>query len=177
MIDREHIVAAVVAAAGGRVIGRVRLQKAVYLLEQLGLSSNFGFEYHHYGPFSRDLDNAVADAKAFHLIEEQFERRQSDGATYSIFERKDRDEPKPEAYGKLSAMRVRELARLFAETNVTVLELAATVDWLWRVERCRDWKAEITKRKGLKVRGGRLDKAIELLGKLGLPPSTLPIEE
>jgi hypothetical protein len=51
------------------------------------------------------------------------------------------------------------------------------VDWLWRVERCRDWKAEITKRKGLKVRGGRLDKAIELLGKLGLPPSTLAIEE
>src|SRR6266511_2402371 len=161
MIDREHIVAAVVVAAGGRLTGRARLQKAIYLLEQLGLNTNFEFEYHHYGPFSRDLDNAVADAKAFHLIEEQFERRQSDGATYSIFKLKDGEEPKPEVYGKLGAIRVGELARLFAETNVTVLELAATVDWLWRVERCPDWKAEITKRKGLKVQGGRLDKAIE----------------
>jgi uncharacterized protein len=170
MIDREHIVAAIVAAAGGQLTGRVRLQKAVYLLEQLGLNSNFEFEYHHYGPFSRDLDNAVADAKAFDLIQEQFERRQSDGATYSIFKLKNQDGSKPEVCGELTARRVGELTRLFTETNVTVLELAATVDWLWRVERCHDWKAEITKRKGLKVRGGRLEKAIELLKKLGLAP-------
>ena len=176
MIDREHIIAAVVAAAGGRLIGRVRLQKAVYLLQQLGLKSNFGFEYHHYGPFSRDLDNAVADAKAFDLIEEQFERRHSDGATYSIFTLKNGGEPKPEAYGKLNAVRVGELTKLFAETSVTVLELAATVDWLYRVEHCHDWEAEIRKRKGLKVQGGRLDEAIKLLEKLGLAPLTLPIE-
>ena len=44
MMEREEIVAAVVAAAGGQLIGRVRLQKAVYLLERLGLNSGFEFD-------------------------------------------------------------------------------------------------------------------------------------
>jgi uncharacterized protein len=176
MIEREEIVAAVVEAAGGQLIGRVRLEKMVYLLDRLGLNSGFEFDYHHYGPFSRDLENATADAKAFSKIEEELDRRHSDGATYSKFKLNPGVEPNPEAYGKLSADRVRELAKLFAKTNVTVLELAATVDWLYRFEHCRDWKAEIRKRKGLKVQGRRLDKALELLEKLGLAPSSLPIE-
>ena len=130
--------------------------------------SGFSFDYHHYGPFSRDLDNATADAKAFNLIEETFDRRQSDGASYSIFKLK--GQPKPEAYGKLGAAKAGELAHLFAATNVTVLELAATIDWLSHVEKYPDWKSEITKRKGIKVQGGRLEKAIELLKQLNLQP-------
>jgi uncharacterized protein YwgA len=173
MMEREDIVAAIVAAAGGELIGRVRLQKAVYLLDRLGLNSKFGFDYYHYGPYSRDLDNATADAKAFGHIDEQFGRRQSDGATYSIFRLKDDGEPKQEAYGELGRKRTGELAKLFADTNVTVLELAATVDWLWRVEKSADWKSEITKRKGVKVQRGRLEAAVELLVQLDLtPPST-----
>lgn len=168
MKEREDVVAAVLAAAGGALIGRVRLQKAVYLMDRLGLESGFSFDYHHYGPFSRDLDNATADAKAFGLVEEDFERRQSDGATYSVFRLK--GEPKPEAYGRLEATKAGELAHLFAATNVTVLELAATVDWLWHVEKFTDWKSEITKRKGVKVQGGRLQKAVELLAQLKLSP-------
>jgi hypothetical protein len=54
-----------------------------------------------------------------------------------------------------------------------VLELAATIDWLWRVERYADWQNEVTKRKGAKVRHGRLERAVELLRDLGLaPPAT-----
>ena len=102
MKEREDVVAAVLAAAGGELTGRVRLQKAVYLMDRLGLESGFSFDYHHYGPFSRDLDNATADAKAFGLVEEEFERRQSDGATYSIFRLK--GQPKPEAYGRLGVL-------------------------------------------------------------------------
>jgi len=60
-MEREQIVAAVVAAARGPLIGRVRLQKTVYLLDRVGLNSGFDYEYHHYGPYSRDLDNATAD--------------------------------------------------------------------------------------------------------------------
>ena len=172
MKEREDVVAAVLAAAGGELTGRVRLQKAVYLMDRLGLESGLSFDYHHYGPFSRDLDNATADAKAFGLVEEEFERRQSDGATYSIFRLK--GQPKPEAYGRLGAEKAGELARLFAATNVTVLELAATVDWLWHVEKYADWKSEITKRKGVKVQGGRLEKAVELLAQLNLSPPPAP---
>lgn len=168
MREREDVVAAVVSAAGGRLTGRVRLQKTVYLLDQLGLNTGFSYEYYHYGPYSRDLDNATADAKAFDLIEEEFDHRVSDRAMYSVFLSK--GEVKPEAFGGLDRARTEELVGLFARTNVTVLELAATIDWLWRNEACSDWRGEITRRKGVKVQGGRLEKAEELLAKIGLPP-------
>lgn len=173
MIDREHIVAAVVEAAGGTLTGRVRLQKTVYLLDRLGLGTGFQYEYHHYGPYSRDIDNATADAKAFDLLTEGHGHRQSDGARYSIFQVK--SSATEEAYGNLGRARASELARRFAGTNVTVLELAATVDWLWRQEGYRTgWREEISRRKYLKVQNGRLDKAVALLEELGLPP---PIPE
>jgi uncharacterized protein YwgA len=167
--QREDIVVAVVSAAEGHTLaGRTRLQKIVYLLDQLGLNSGFGYDYHHYGPYSRDLDSATADAQAFGLLEEKFDHRKSDGAMYSIFTSK--REPKSEAYGKLSVERTEQLVRQFAKTNVTILELAATVDWLWRFERRKDWDAEIRKRKSVKVQDGRLEKAVAILQSLGLAP-------
>jgi uncharacterized protein YwgA len=172
MIERENIVAAVLDAAGGRMVSRVRLQKAVYLLDRLGLNSEFDFDYHHFGPFSRDLDNAVVDAKAFGFVDEKFEHRQSDGAAYSVFILK--KGPEIDAYGDLGLDRTREIVSEFLKTHVTVLELAATVDWLWRFEKEPDWKGEITRRKGIKVQGGRLERAIDLLKLIDLQPPTIP---
>jgi uncharacterized protein YwgA len=166
--EREDIVAAVIAAAGGQLTGRVRLQKTVYLLDRLGLNSGFEYDYHHYGPYSRDLDNAMADAKAFQLIEETFDHRVSDGAMYSIFRLK--SEVEKEALGHLGWGRAEELVKLFARTNVTILELAATIDWLWREDGLGDWRTEITRRKGVKVQGGRLEKALALLAEIALDP-------
>ena len=97
-------------------------------------------------------------------------RRQSDGAMYSIFQLSSGAAQRKEAYGELRRERAAELARLFAHTNAIVLELAATVDWLWREEKHRDWQSEITKRKSLKVRHGRLERAVDLLRDLGLTP-------
>jgi uncharacterized protein YwgA len=174
-MDPEYIVAAVLLAAGGSLIGRVRLQKAVYLLDKLGLNSGFDYEYHHYGPYSRDLDSATADAKAFGLVQESHDHRQSDGAMYSVFQLAAAPPPIADtAYGELGRGRAHHFAQLFARTNVTVLELAATIDWLWREERCADWRTEVTRRKGIKVRNGRLDRAVELLEELGLRPPTTP---
>lgn len=169
MMEREDVVAAILAAAGGELVGRVRLQKTAYLLDQLGLDSGFTYEYHHYGPYSRDLDNAVADAKAFDVATEEIRHRRTDRAMYSVFRLT--GDAKDEAYGRLDRVEAARLVRLFAETNVTVLELAATVHWLWRYEGRDDWRHEITKRKGVKVQGGRLEKALELLKQLGLAPS------
>jgi uncharacterized protein YwgA len=170
MRQREDIVAAIVAAAGGRLASRVRLQKVVYLLDQLGLRSGFDFDYHNYGPYSRDLDNATVDAQAFELIEENFEHRKSDGARYSIFQLLKNIDPPLEAFGELGKDRAEELVKKLAETNVTVLELAATVDWLWRTEEISDWRPEVERRKRSKVGGGRLERAIDLLTALDLPP-------
>lgn len=167
-MEREDIVAAILDAAGGQLTGRVRLQKVVYLLDRLGLQSGFDYDYHHYGPYSRDLDSATADGRAFGLIEERHEHRQSDGAMYSVFELKGM--ATDEAFGRLGRVRAGELVQLFKQTNITVLELAATVDWLWRKEGLNDWRAEVTRRKGAKVQGGRLEKAVALLERLGLQP-------
>lgn len=170
MIEREDIVAAIVDAAGGTLTGRVRLQKTVYLLVQLGFEAELPFEYHHYGPYSRELDNATTDAKAFGLISEVYEYRQSDGALFSVFKLTADAAIREAVYGTFGRDRVAELVHRFADTNVTVLELAATIDWLWRAEEINDWRSEITKRKGKKVLGGRLEKAIVLLHSLGLAP-------
>lgn len=131
---------------------------------------DLGFEYHHFGPYSRELDNAVADARAFGLIHEEYEHRRSDGAMFSIFELVPGVMVEDAVYGHLGRDRAADLVSRFAGTNVTVLELAATLDWLWRFEGITDWRTEITKRKGRKVLGGRLDKAVDLLRSLGLDP-------
>ena len=78
--EAEHYVADIVHAVGGRLVSRIRLQKIAYLLDQLGTDSGFDYTYHHYGPYSRDLDSAILDAEAFDLVKETFGRRQSDGA-------------------------------------------------------------------------------------------------
>jgi uncharacterized protein len=171
MTQREDIVVAVIAAAPERKLtSRVRLQKTVYLLDQLKFGSGFKFEYHHYGPYSRELDGATADARALKLVNEAPAHRISDGATYSIFAAPPHAEPKVQAYGKLGRRSASVLISRFANTNVTVLELAATIDWLWRMEKIKDWRAEVGKRKSAKVGGGRLEKAIELLQAIGLEP-------
>jgi len=170
MIEPEDRVAAVVDAAGGRLVSRVRLQKTVYLLDQLGLSSSFDYEYHHYGPYSRDLDNATGDAKALGVVKEEIKQRAGDGASYSVFTLPEPGSSKEEAFGTLGRNRAKELVAIFAATHVTVLELAATVDWLWRFEGYVDWRSEVTRRKPMKVGSGRLDLAIALLRDLGLAP-------
>jgi uncharacterized protein YwgA len=170
MIEPEDKVAAVVDAAGGMLVSRVRLQKTVYLLDQLGLSSGFSYEYHHYGPYSRDLDIATADARALGVVKEEIRHRAGDGASYSVFILAEASASKEEALGTLGRRHAAELVQKFAATHVTVLELAATVDWLRRYEHCADWRSEIARRKPLKVGGGRLERAVALLRDLGLPP-------
>jgi uncharacterized protein len=169
--EPENRVADIVAAAGGRLVSRVRLQKVAYLLDKLGAKSGFSFAYHHYGPYSRDLDNAVLDAEAFGKIQETFDRRQTDGARYSVFKVVPSDET--HEYSYLNAKRLRERVKELAAENVTVLELAATANWLLNDEHVADWKTEIIRRKGPKTKNGRLDEAVQLLSRLGLEPARL----
>jgi len=169
--EPEDRVADIVVAAGGRLVSRVRLQKVAYLLDKLGANSGFSFSYHHYGPYSRELDSAVLDAEAFGKIEETIERRQSDGARYSVFDAT--PGARAQGYLYLTAPGLRDRARELAAESVTVLELAATAHWLLEEERVADWKTEIVRRKGPKTKNGRLSEAVNLLSRLGLEPATL----
>ncbi|RVJ45855.1 hypothetical protein CN176_03460 [Sinorhizobium medicae] len=162
--EPEHHVAEIIAAAGGRLVSRIRLQKIAYLLDQLGSESGFDYVYYHYGPYSRDLDNAVLDAEAFGLVQEKFDYRQTDGARYSIFENKQA----VDGFTTLKDGRLRDLAKRLASKNVTVLELAATARWLVVDEGIPDWETEIRRRKGSKTDKGRLEEAKKLLSEIGL---------
>ncbi len=69
--DRMRLGADIVRDAGGRIIGRTRLQKSVFLLSLAGFEKRFQFGYKHYGPFSESLAEAVDLAVAFDLISER----------------------------------------------------------------------------------------------------------
>jgi uncharacterized protein YwgA len=168
----EKSVADIVAATGGRLVSRVRLQKLAYLLDQIGGKSGFHYVYHYYGPYSRDLDTAILDAEADGLVTERIEHRQRDGAHYSIFQARFDTDQHPFCY--LESEALRERAKRLASEHVTVLELAATAHWLKQVEKVEDWRSEIVRRKGTKTSDGRLDEAMRLLTELGLPPATAP---
>ena len=90
-VVREATAVSVIVAAGGAVTGRIRLQKLVFLLDKLGLGSGFEYTYHHYGPYSSELAEAMDFAKAFGLVREDTEHRQSDGARYSVYSVRARD--------------------------------------------------------------------------------------
>lgn len=166
--EHQNAVWEIVFANDGRLVSRVRLQKIAYLLDQLGARSGFGYSYHHYGPYSRDLDAAIFEAEADGLIKENLEHRATDGARYSIFVSKASNEKARFSY--LSDETLRDRVKRLASTSVTVLELAATAHWLEREEKVGNWREEIVRRKGTKTQSGRLDQALSLLEELGLPP-------
>src|SRR5690349_2175915 len=77
-------VADIIRDAGGRIVGRTRLQKITYLLEVAGLGEGFSFEYRHYGPYSEDLASAARLAAILDYISED-EQPASWGGRYSIY--------------------------------------------------------------------------------------------
>lgn len=155
----------VVRQADGEVVGKIRLQKMVYLLDRLGFKSGFPFEYHHFGPYSKELDEKVEESVEAKVLESEAKRRQSDGVPYVIYRAQGAKD-----HGNQYA-RMRELLQEMNRCSPTVLELAATIDWLAEIERCPDWPSELKVRKGAKTAGGRTEKALELLNKLGLSPA------
>lgn len=143
--------AAIVRDAGGRIVGRTKLQKVAYLLELVGLGAGFQFEYRHYGPYSEDLADAIQTADIFDLVAE--EERQADwGGVYSIFT------ATPAAGDRAQGDRA-AFAERAAQIGAVALELAATAAYLSDVENCDDPWAETARRKPEKASRGQLEEA------------------
>ena len=52
-----------VANAGGRLVGRTRIQKTTYIIQYLGFSKcEFDFAYRHYGPYSESFASDKVEA-------------------------------------------------------------------------------------------------------------------
>ena len=71
----------------------------------------------------------------------------------------------------LAVDEARKLIPSMAAKSSTVLELAATIHWLSKVEHVPDWKRELVRRKGAKTERGRVEQALELLSQLQLSPA------
>ena len=150
-IPTREKAAQIIADAGGRIVGRTRLQKAAYLLELAQLGDGFHFSYNHYGPYSEELASAVRTAEAFDLISVK-ERPASWGGSYSIFEV---DENKRKV-GSAERAKLLSLANTFSAIE---LELAATAAYLSAVEEHEDPWGETNRLKPEKAGGGRLERA------------------
>ena len=168
-MNLRQIISGIVSLAGGEITGRVRLQKIVYLLDRKGLGSGASFSYHHYGPFSRAVDEAIVSAKASEGLLEKTRYRASDGAPFSIFVADPVDGAStPDQIGYLKANDVKSLLYYMNGVSSTVIELAATIDWLRNQEEILDWRTELVRRKGVKTQGGRMQQAEVLLDNISL---------
>lgn len=77
--------AAIVRDAGGRIVGRTRLQKIAYLLSITGLEDGLPFAYKHYGPYSEDLATASRDADLLGLLSETEQQASWGGHLLDLF--------------------------------------------------------------------------------------------
>ena len=168
--DLHMKAAALVRDAGGKLVGRTRLQKVAYLTQLAGFAGDFPFEYRHYGPYSEELAEATEIAVGLKIVEEE-KRVSASGATYSIYSAGPADADNDRA----------RFIKAAASISAIELELAATAAYLYAEEGCRggDGKDawEITnKRKPGKAADGRLKKAKAAYWKLldSAPSGTLP---
>lgn len=172
MADREKLIEEILLASGGSITGRIRLQKIVYLLEQLGLGGGFRYAYHHYGPYSEGLSRAIDRAKVLKKsIDEDMQPFTYGSGFYSIYKLTKHDPENdrfPNYLGKVNFDQAKEFIRRMKETSSVTIELAATIHWLRDKEKVQDWKAELKARKGSKVTDENLKQATDLLTKLGL---------
>lgn len=159
----------VIRAAGGSLAGKVRLQKTIYLLDQIGFESGFEYEYHHYGPYSEGLADQVEDDVAFGYIKAIPRRRKADGVPYVVYEI---DNDIDGVVSKENDINYKFGGAIdeFSKRSSTILELSATIHWIFVKEQIRDWEPELRRRKTSKATPDRVAEALCVLDRLGLPP-------
>lgn len=156
------------AAPDGRIVGKIRLQKVFYLLDKLGLGVNLKFSYHHYGPYSDDLSNAIDFAHHFNTaFEETQQSAQSHSGKYSVFT--STETPSSDfSLGDIDQPNLTELLKKMTSTSSVVIELAATIHWLQNVEKVADWESTLKARKPSKTSPENVKKAKALLDEIEL---------
>lgn len=117
-------------SCGGEVESRIRIQKEVFLLS-LKYSSYFGarrFEYHHYGPYSRELSDTLQLAVLAGYVDEVDETPEDRSFTkYRYLLTRSGGDAVSDT--EVSPEFTSDAKRLQAE-NWRTLELAATVKYL-----------------------------------------------
>lgn len=159
MVDAANAMAKVVQLNGRRLVGKTRLQKTLYFLEELEVGFGLGFDYYHYGPYSEELSIATDDAQALSLIDIDW-KVTSAGTKYAVFS------SKKEQYEDELDSRRQKILKYLSEYDAITLEIAATADYLSKNGfPDRKWE-ETRRRKPEKTTEERAGKAEELLQQL-----------
>lgn len=156
-----------VEAAGGEIDTRIRIQKEAFLLaaSNVGRFQTSLFSYYHYGPYSRDLSDALQFSVSSNLLREIREPTGDNGYkyTYSLTDEgrrflKERDNPSDE---------ISKLGAAMSKYHWRALELAATVRFLEIREKASTREAAFTEALRLKPETKNYEaKAQELLEKV-----------
>ncbi|HLX60713.1 MAG TPA: hypothetical protein VKX17_05470 [Planctomycetota bacterium] len=154
---------AVIAAHPNRtVVGRTRLQKTIKLLQRLGMPTDYDYSIHFYGPYSEGLQAEIGIVEQFGLVKEEL-KTNSEGSPYYVLTASEKA-VLPEI------KRFQSSINTMADSNPVVLELAATYD-AFREQGSEHAEAmkRVRLKKGPKCGAGKLEAALKLLCKLGLP--------
>jgi uncharacterized protein YwgA len=119
-----------IAAAGGTIDARIKVQKEAFLLgaSQTGKFDHRDFIYHYYGPYSREISDALQFAVSAGLLSEDRQPGAGEGVRYSYT-----TTPEGERFlSEAGAPDAREIAlvRIMHPHHWRALELAATVRFL-----------------------------------------------
>lgn len=168
--DLSRGVVALVSAMAGKIEGRIRLQKSVYLLKQLGVLDFQGppFRYHHYGPYSEPLSYVLHSSVISGLLQEIEQERGEELVRYSYVLTDAGRRWLESAQRELDPV-VARAAPLLQAAHYRTLELAATLLFIERDERISN--REESMRRALELKPACADHrsdARNLLEQLGL---------
>ena len=125
MMEKFRWLAAIVAAHPEyKVVGRIRLQKTVKLLQRLGAPLDYDYMIHFYGPYSEGVQTDIGLLERLELIEEK-EKLSRSGMRYFVLQATDAAKPLANHSGILP---YQAQIKAMSETDPVVLELAATYD-------------------------------------------------
>lgn len=159
----------VVRLVGGKLVGRTRLQKTIYLLQAAGWEGGFQFQYYHYGPYCEDLAEAANFGVVFNMMREE-EHPTAWGSTYSTYTVDDLVANQPQTLPD----KWQGLACTATKAGAIELELAATAVYLYKEEGINNPWEETSVRKSQKAGDGRLNGAQKLYDSLRTVAPSLP---
>ena len=159
----------ILCAADGRIEGRARIQKMVYLLEEIIGSSSFFYSY-DCGPYSEELSDTL------NILEYVDKKITEEHKEFTTVFKLNKDHLSSEQQRDCDSMPFADMQKyvaLMKNHSSVCLEIAATIHWIICQRKIAHWKEELLILKGNKARQENLEKSLDLLEQLGLPVANL----
>ena len=165
MNGQMELVVGLVALNDGEVVGKTRLQKLAYLLDECGMQSGLEFEYYNFGPFTGELARETDFAVDAGLLAPETKPGFHE-VPYTTYRT---SEPAPPRLGGLTAEKAKQLLSAMRKYSALDLEIAATLAWFRDSSEDREVVNRLVReRKPIKATPERIMRGWTLLEELGL---------